>query len=114
MAIPTDEQLKARGLTREQYDKRNKLWHALLAAKPSAERAAINANPGGLEGLLLAGQVEMALANHGEAGEETPREDIECPPFVMLSEGGQSPNELKEENERALREYQERLNRREP
>ena len=113
MANPTDEQLRARGLSRDAYNKRNALWHALLAQKSAEERAAINAHPGGLEGLLLAGQVEMALAKQEDMpAEETPREDLECPPFVMLSEGGQSPDKLKPENERVMREYRERLARR--
>lgn len=104
MANPTDEQLAARGLTREAYNRRNELWHALLAKKSPEERERINANTGGVEGLLLAGQVEMALAEH----EQKPREDLECPPFIMQSEGAIDPAKLAPENERRLKEYQQR------
>lgn len=122
MATPTDEQLAARGLSREQYNQRNELWHALLAKKPPEERARINENTGGIEGLLLAGQVEMALAEHEKKVDlfdewhkpfevEQPREDLEAPPFRISSEGGYGDDHkaIAEENERLSREYKERL-----
>lgn len=119
MATPTDEQLAARGLSREQYNQRNELWHALLAKKPPEERARINENTGGIEGLLLAGQVEMALAEHKKKTDhfsewhkpfevEQPREDLEAPPFIMQSEGAIDPAKLAPENEQRAREYRER------
>lgn len=58
----TDEQLKARGLTRDQYDRRNKLWHAMLRELPPDERERINGDTKGMDALILAARVEMLVA----------------------------------------------------
>jgi hypothetical protein len=65
---PTDEQLKARGLTREQYDRRNKLWHAMLRELPPDERERINENTQGMDALIMATRVEMIIAEQEKKG----------------------------------------------
>lgn len=67
--MPTDEQLKARGMTREQYDRRNKLWHTMLRELPPDERERINEEPGSMDGLILAARVDMLVTAQEKAAQ---------------------------------------------
>lgn len=58
---PTDEQLKARKITREDYDIRNALWHKMLGQMEPDERDRINAEPTGFHAMSLAMTVEVVL-----------------------------------------------------
>ena len=59
MARPTDAEIIKAGYTPEQYDRRNKLWHTMLRELPPDERERINADPGSMDGLILATRVDM-------------------------------------------------------
>lgn len=60
--MPTDAQLKEHGLTREQYNERNKLWRTLMSELPRETQSKIKEDPHCPEGLLLVAQVETAFA----------------------------------------------------
>lgn len=59
--MPTDAEKIAHGWTPEQYDRRNKLWHAMLRELPPDERQRINESPGGMDALIMAARVDMMV-----------------------------------------------------
>lgn len=61
MAQPTDAQLAERGITREEYDLKNALWHKLLREGDPDVRERINAEPNGIDAMTLATTVEIML-----------------------------------------------------
>lgn len=56
-----DEQLKAAGLTRAEYDRRNEIWKIFMARLPEDEAEKIRADPRGGEALALMITVELAI-----------------------------------------------------
>lgn len=90
MAEPTDDELKARKMTRRDYDLRNALWHKMLRQMPPDERERINENIHGLEALSLAAIVEMKM---GKMIEQAKAAGVELDPVDIRRSPDRTPLE---------------------